>query len=360
VGKMIELPEMTQSQVDEYKIKWDEMVGRITPTMPEFILGTQPRKIRVLLVYIVYPLAMGTYFKKALEHRDDVDLKVSGVYTGNFIPWQGGMTLPDKYAIVPDIPLPFSPNIGEINYELIKAQLGDWTPDLIINVDAGLHFKYKPTDGIVVTVGTDPHVLNEWYDAPRKYSDKFFNMQACYSKKGDIYLPYAYSQYDHYPEEREVSISINDSTTYAHKDTDAVLIGMPYENRVLWVNELRKRGVSVIFENGPVFDEARALYNRGRIGLNWSSLDDLNCRAFELPAMKLAPVMNIVPDIGKFFVDGEDYLGFTSLSEAVEKVLWLKENPEKAHKIAEHGYNTVKPHTFDARIETILKECGFI
>lgn len=303
-------------------------------------------KIKVLLVYIVYPLAMATYFKKALEHRDDVDLKVAGPYTSNWIPWMGGMQLPMKYAQIPDLPLPFSPNIGEINYELIKAQLGDWVPDLIIQIDAGLHFKHKPTDGYVVTVATDPHVLD--YDVPRAYSDKFYNMQLCYSKPGDIYLPYAYSRYDHYPED----------VPDPHSMVDAVLIGMPYEERVQWVNKLREKGVNVIFENGPVFDEARALYNRGRIGLNWSSKQDLNARAFELPAMKLYSVMNVVPDLTRF--EFSQYVAqFTDMNGAIEAVLWAKEHPEEAHKIADEAYNAVKLENYDFRVDRILRESGF-
>lgn len=306
-------------------------------------------KIKILCFSIWYPLSMSRYFEKALRHRSDVDLKTVGPYTGTFIPWRGGMNLPSKYALAPDIPLPYAPSIGEVNYDMVKAQLHGWVPDLVICIDAGFHPKYKPSDGMVVTVGTDPHVLNDWYDEPRKYSDKFFNMQRVYSKKDDIYLPYAYSAYDFFPWEAD-----------DQRDTDAVLIGMPYENRVQWVQQLRDRGVSVLFENGPVFDEARALYNRGKIGLNWSSLDDLNCRAFELAAMKLAPVMNLVSDIGLFFEQGIDYQGFKSMHEAVENVLWLKEHDRERNEMAEHAYKTVRPHTYDARVEQILKECGFI
>lgn len=314
----------------------------------------QVSNIKVLLLYIVYPFAIGTYFKKALEHREDVDLRVAGPYTGNWIPWLGGMTLDKKYDSPPHIPLPFPPNIGEVNYEMVQAQLGDWKPDIIINVDAGLHWKSKPTDGYVVTVGTDPHVLD--YDVPRKYSDKFFNMQLCYSQDGDIYLPYAYSQYDHFPTVELPGANMEGVPTY--KDTDAVLIGMPYVQRVQWVDELKKRGVSVIFENGPVFDEARALYNRGRIGLNWSSLNDLNARVFEIPAMKLYPVINNVPDIFQ-----HDFLQhhaiFNNMHEAIEKVVWAKEHPEDAERNAVAAYELIQGQTYDARVQQILKESGF-
>lgn len=310
-------------------------------------------KIKVLLFFLVYPMAIGTYFRKALEHRDDIDLKVAGVYTGAWIPWKGGMELPAKYAKPIDISLPFRNDIREVNYDAVKVQLGDWVPDIIINVDSNLHWKYRPSDGYVVTIATDPHVLD--YDTPRSYSDKFFNMQLCYSKDKDIYLPYAYSQYDHYPEPHT-----DESGIEQPKDTDCALIGLDYENRIQWVNELRKRNFSVIFENGPVFDEARALYNRAKIGLSWSSRDDLIARAFELPAMKLAPVMNLVPDVGRFFEQGIHYCGFANLSEAVEQVVWLKEHPLKLKQIAEEAYRNVLPHTYDARIEQVLRESGFV
>lgn len=314
---------------------------------PEVVPITEVKvsKIKVLLLYIVYPLAMGTYFRRALERRTDVDLKVAGVYTGSWIPWMGGMTLPEKYAKSIDLPLPFSPNIGEINYDLVKAQLGDWKPDIIINVDAGLHWKYKPTDGMVVTVGTDPHVLNDFYDTPRKYSDLFFNMQNVYSKGADFYLPYAYDPTVHYVDDRIT------------KDTDAVLGGMPYESRVQWVAALRAKGVSVLFENGPVFDEYREMNNRARIGLNWSSLDDLNARAYELAAMKLAPVMNVVTDLER---SGIECATFTTLPEAVEAVMYLKENDKARIELAELAYRSVQGETYDKRVNTILQMAGFV
>ena len=310
-------------------------------------------KIRILCLSLWFPLTMSRYFEKALRHREDVDLKTCGVFTGAWIPWLGGMNLPQKYAISPDIPLPFSPSVGEINYDMVKAQLGDWIPDIVLTIDAGVHWKYKPSDGLVVHIATDPHVLN--YDYQRTISDKFFNMQAVYSKDKDIYLPYAYSKYDFYPERHLI-----DNYEGQSKDVDAVLIGLQYGHRQQWIEELRKRGVSVIAENGPVFDEARALYNRGRIGLNWSSMDDLNCRAFEIPAMKLCPVMNKVTDADKFFMDGFHYLSFTNLNEAVEQVVWAKNNPVDAKVIAERAYQHVHGETYDQRVTDLLKECGFV
>lgn len=305
-------------------------------------------KIKILCLSLWYPLSMSRYFEDALRNNPNVDLKTTGVFTGDWIPWLGGVNLKTKYAKPVDIPLPFRPDIGRVNYDFVKAQLPqDWVPDIVLCIDAGITWEHKPSDGYVAHAGTDPHVLSGWYEHSRNFSDKFFGMQLCYKEPSDIYLPYAYSSRIHYKEPSE-------------KDTDAVLIGMPYENRIKWVDELRKRGVSVTFENSPVFDEYRELANRARIGLNWSSLNDLNARFFETPAFGLAPVMNRVPDAHLFLDEGTDYIGFSNLNEAVDGVLYLKDNPDKALEMAMNAHIHIQGQTYDARVEQILKECGFV
>jgi hypothetical protein len=309
-----------------------------------------PNRVKVLLFYIVYPLAMGTYFRRALDRNPDVDLRVTGPFTGSWIPWLGGMNLPEKYSKIPDFPLPFPPSIQRVNYEFVQTQLRDWKPDIVLCVDAGINWASKPQDGYVVTIATDPHVLD--YSHARKVSDKFFNMQKCYSEPNDIYLPYAFDSSVHYPEVETLSSN--------HvRDLDAVLIGMPYENRVAWKSELAKHGVFLHLENGPVFDEYRALANRAKIGCTWSSMNDLIARFFETPAFGLPMVANRVPDAHLFLQEDEDYLAFSTLPEAVEKVLYLKNNPEEAARIAESGRRKIMPHTYDERVSEVLRESGF-
>lgn len=316
-------------------------------------------RIKVLVLSIWYPLSISRYFEKALRHHPELDVIATGPFTGNWIPWMGGMTLADKYARVPELPLPLPPNVGRVSYDFVKAQLPEgWVPDLVLAIDAGINWTAKPQDGYVATIGTDPHVLD--YSHARSISDKFFNMQKCYSHPGDIYLPYAYSIHDHYIVDQVITQDgLYTSAEQIKKDSDCILIGMPYENRVNWVNELRKHGVSVTFENKPVFDEYRQLANRARIGLNWSSLNDLNARVFETPAFGLAMVTNRVPDLPLFLTENEDYLGFDSLQEAVEKVMRLVNNPSEAECLAANAHRKIKNETYETRVETVLKECGF-
>ena len=227
--------------------------------------------IKVLMLSQWYPLSMSRYMENAFSRRSDVELRTIGPYTGTWIPWLGGMNLPSKYAKSPYYPI--FPNEPVIQWTAAKAAFGDWIPDVVVTVDAGVRFSRKPDVDKVVHVATDPHALN--YDIARKMSDYFFNMQACYSKDNDIYLPYAFDPKVHYPVETE-------------KIYDGVSIGMPYERRAKLIEAIRGAGHSVFFENGPIFDEYRQINNQGKVGINYSSLDDLNARAFELMAMKMA------------------------------------------------------------------------
>lgn len=332
-------------------------------------IGRIEGKIKVLCLSIWYPLSMSRYFERAMLRHPGIDLKTVGTYTGSWIPWTDaehpdGMNMPEKYAKPPTLPLPFPALVGRVNYEWVKAQLGDWTPDIVMAIDAGINWVDKPQDGYVVTIGTDPHVLP--YDHQRKISDKFFNMQKCYSEPKDVYLPYAYDPETHYPEpRRNAKKVVRDErgdivgVFEIERDLDAVLIGNIYQERIVWVSELRRQGVKVEHKLGVIFDEARVLANRARIGLNWSSKDDLNARFFETPAFGLAMVANRVPDAHLFLQEDEDYLGFTGLHEGLDKVMYLKEHPLELERIAANGYRKIRNETYDERIRQVLAECGF-
>ena len=294
--------------------------------------------MKIVLSGIFYPMAILRYFEAALGRRDDIELFTVGPFTGTWIPWANGMHLPIKYAKQPDLVLPKMQNYVPIGF--VESKL-PWQPDLWLQIDAGFHFHGKPAKGKNVIVGTDPHVLN--YDQQRTFADTFYCMQTPYQKDGDSYLPYAYDPIWHAPEEQP-------------QKNDVCLIGLHYDQRNKLVDRLRANGLSVYYDLGPCFDEARALYNQAPIGLNWSSLEDLTARVFELLGMKRLAVVNRVPDLDLFFDDENDLLIFDTLDDAVDIVVWHNENRLRAEQIAEQGHEAVKPHTWDARIETILNE----
>lgn len=264
--------------------------------------------INVVCLSLWYPLTMSRYFENAFNSLDDVNLITVGPYTGNWIPWRGGIELDRKYAKSPTIPIGNQP-IQALSWELVERKL-NVKPDVIVCIDAGIRWAMKPNAGCpVVHVATDPHVLD--YSIQRTQSDFFFNMQKRYMKDGDIYLPYAF---DHTKIYRE---------NYTDKSYDGALIGMPYPNRMRLVEQLRQRGYSIAFENGPIFDEYRHINNQSLVGINWSSLEDLTCRVFEIMGMGLVPLINRVPDLSEHFVEDEHYFGFSDLQEAINKFEYI-------------------------------------
>jgi len=304
--------------------------------------------IKVALSAIWYPMAMATYFWRALERREDVELYVAGPFTGNWIPWGGGMRLPDKYVKAPNFALPFE-SVGyghHIPAAIVESQM-PWKPDIWIQVDAGFHFSSKPNAEIVAHVQTDPHVLKGTYSAPKAYSDLNFCMQKVYSTPEEIYLPYAYDPTVHYPMDVD-------------KIYDACLLGLHYDTRNSLVGKLQSRGLSVRYGIGDIFDEYRLAYNQSKVALSWSSLLDIPTRVFEAMAMKLPLVANIVPDMAEFFVEGEDYFGFTDLDGADTRVKELLIDDGLRSWVAENGYRKVKEHTWDNRVTQILKAASLI
>jgi glycosyltransferase involved in cell wall biosynthesis len=297
---------------------------------------------KVALVGIYYPMAMLRYFERALQRRDDIELTTIGPYTGNWIPWNGGMQVQPKYAKPPTISLPQS-MIGLKKMPANMLKQYDLDIDLWLEVDAGFYLDPKPEKGIVAHVATDPHALN--YDRQRQLADYFFNMQQVYAKEGDIYLPYAYDPTVHYPEDLAI-------------EYDVCMIGLHYEQRTQLVNRLLAEGLRVHYSIGEVFDEYRQIYNKSLVGINWSSKLDLNARVFELAAMGVCAVQNTVPDMKTFFVPGDHYLEFRDLDGAVEQVMYAVNNPDDRERIANAAMRKVQHHTYDARVQQILETVG--
>lgn len=323
-------------------------------------------KIKIAFLYKAYPMTMANYFRRALERRDDVELFTAGEFFGQWIPWAGGMVIPPKYPNHVDLPLPRG--METVTWASISAYL-PWKPDLVLNVDAGFHLSTQP-DAIYYVVATDPHVLGGWYSKVRPLADKFFNMQPSYMQDGDVLLPYAFDPECHYP---ETSTHTEDSlidvegrqvtmrTVIADpKEYDCSIIGLHYPQRDEWVRRLRELGVKVNYRIGDIYDEYRRENTKAWIGLNWSSLEDVTARVFEIMAMQLVPVLNRLPGLTALgFVEGEHYLGFSNMDEAVEKVMWAMNNREAAMKIAENAYRFVyEQHmTWDTRVHQILTQC---
>ena len=296
-------------------------------------------KMKIIVSGLFYPVTMMGYFIRALERRDDVELFLVGPYTGDWIPWNGGMRLPFKYVKTPDFPLPkeLAQQVG-LAPSFIDSRL-PWKPDLWLQIDAGWWLQ-RPDAEVVAHIATDPHVLD--YSKQREQCDYFFNMQRSYMKEGDIHLPYAFDPTVHRPLDMQ-------------KEYDGCLVGLQYETRTQLVRALFEAGYIVEYSIGAVYDEFNVLYNKSRVALNWSSLLDLNARTFEAMGMGIPLLTNRIPALDEFFEEGEHYLGFDSVPEAVRQFGRFIDVPSSAQYLADDAYKEViAKHTYDHRIQQIL------
>lgn len=300
-------------------------------------------KLKLGLSALHFPVTMARYFWEAFERRDDVQVYSVGPYFDNWIPWNGGMTLPYKYVKVPYLPLQKEMSRMQVPYQAVVNEMPD-DLDLFLTIDAGWHFATKPKAGINALIKTDPHVIPDaFYSVPAGYADFVFSMQSPYQKDGEFFLPYAYDPIIHYPEPD------------TEKIYDVCIIGLHYDQRSAVVTKLKNRGYNVYYGLGDVMDEYRHIYNQSKIAFSWSSRDDLCARNWEALAMGNLLVSNRVTDMQTFFVENLHYLGFDTVEEAISKIEWALNNPDKATEIADAGNRKVQGHTYDARAQQILE-----
>jgi len=292
------------------------------------------------------------YIVRAFK-RIGCEVKVIGPYAGLWMPWRSkagvdGMAMPDKYDFKPDVVLPFSGAGQTAPIGYIESQLGDFKPDLWLDCDSGFYLEGKPKSGIRAIFMGDPHVLRGYYNGHKHLYQYVFNPQNNYSDGDEYYLPYG------------ADTEWNSPIEGIEKIYDVALIGNLYQHRIEYFQQLKDQGKRAFFELGLAKDDARLVYNQSIIGLNWSTLQDLNARVFEICAMGIAPVMNRVPGLA-LFDEGVEYLGFSNNAEATDQINKLLNNPEMAKNMGIAARNRIiKDHHFwDDRAETILQVCGF-
>ncbi len=300
-------------------------------------------KIKIAFTYIAYPVAMARYMLDALERRDDVEVFVIAPFTNTWIPWLGGIHLPRRYVSVPNVALGQD---AELVYAWAEKQL-PWTPDLWIEGNAGLRASGRPA-GKLALICTDPHVLD--YSSRRMIADMTFCMQKPYMRPGDIWLPYAYDPIWHTPSSK----AIND------RPLEVTLIGLAYPHRQQLMQELQRRGHAIHLSTGAAYEEARIIYHDTVVGLNWSSLQDCTARVFELMAMGVVPALNRVPDLLELFKEDEHFVGFDTQPEAIAKIEAILDDMPRAERIIEAAKETVRPHTWDARMQFVLEKAGVL
>ena len=301
-------------------------------------------KKRIVIGGIYFPVTAALeYLVRAFKRRDDVEIITAGSYHGRNIPWAGVSILPENYIFKPDIIMPAMAIGTEVPISMLQSRLSGKI-DLLLQVDAGLHFTGKLNDCINATFLTDPHVLRGFYDRVKPQYDFVFCSQTPYAhpNNDEYYVPYAADAEWHDYELQD-------------KKYDVVLIGNAYANRVDLINTLNNMGVKTYFRLGIGKGDVRPILNQSVIGLNWSSLDDLTARVWETMATGIIPVINRVTDLQHFFREGEHYLGFQTKEEAIAQIMKVLANPGQYADIGMRARALVRDeHLWDHRVNTLL------
>lgn len=287
--------------------------------------------MKILLTFRHFPVAMGRFFHWGFQDLGHEVFTV-GPYSGGKIPW-GDFYYPD-HKFPPDFQLPDA----NFSFEEVLPKIG-FKPDIVVQAGDTFWLTGKsPVPNIII--GTDPHVLD--YSERLKDADYFFTMQQFYHPS-EKWIPYAYDPAIH---------------KYEHdgEEFDVVFCGLQYAHRDKALKAMEAKGLRVKNTLGLIYEEYCSEYNKGKIAFNWSSLKDLPARFWEGLAMKRMVLTSRVPDLTLLdFKEGEDYVGFDTVEEAVEKALYYSAHDEERQRIAENGFKKVKNHTYKNRCKEILK-----
>lgn len=289
--------------------------------------------MKILIHGRAFPVAMWRWFDWAFRDLGHEVFSV-GPYQGGKIPWGDGMDFP-QYAFPPDFVIP------EVDYPVdeLLAKIY-FKPDVIFQAADTIALTGKaPCKNVLLK--TDPHAVD--YTLREIDKDHVFNMQSCYMKPGETWIPYAYyagiHKYINLPQKHDVVFS-----------------GLQYDHRKQALEKMQQEGLRVLTTLGLIYDEYVEAYNSGGIAFNWSSKNDLPARFWEGLAMRRMVLTNKVPDLDLISLKpGEDFVMFETLDEAVEKAIYYSKHPKERDAIAYRGWKKVKNHSYHERVKKILE-----
>lgn len=291
--------------------------------------------MRILISCIHYPVSAPKFLAKALRQLGH-DVYTVGPNMGGRLPWSSENF--DKYEWRSN----FAPYAPDNTY--CFSEIGTrFTPDLIVQCDANFFMTgLTPCPNVVWAV--DNHVAA--YD--KANFDVFFGAHSWgygSDKENFHWLPCAYDPQEHY--------QIPDAV----KHFDAAMIGVMYPQRVELLNALAPHG-SILAGTGLLGKEYNEAYSHARIALISSACGDVPMRVFENATQGCLILCDRMKDLDKLgLTEGQDYIGYSTVEEAVGEFRLHGFRNEENELIASNGKVTLAAHTYEARAQTILDTC---
>lgn len=151
---------------------------------------------------------------------------------------------------------------------------------------------------------------------------------------------------------------VRDASICAIKDFPIDLKGWNWKN-------LSCTSSSIKIQNGTVDMQYQVKdYNSALMVLNKhqevNHIQALNMRTFEVPGCGALLINDYRDELPMFYDIGNEILAYKDDNELKNIVSWVFDNKNQAQKIAEEGYQrTIREHTYQHRMEVVLRECGF-
>ena len=291
--------------------------------------------MRILLSMPHFPVSTGRFLKDAFA-RLGHDVKSCGAAHGVHTGW--GLDIDERYVFHPDAP----------NNE----QIPGWIPDLVVNLDEYArplpqrHSAYVHTPHIAYSTSNNTVNLsgaNFEHDFIALWNGPAWKMEESDPAK-TTWLPCAYCPDVHTPS----------PIPWENREYDVVFIGAAYTERQVMLDMFRQAGLKVFQDMGLIYDEYVEVYHNSRFGIAHAGMWPAPAmRFYETPAMG---VISLCRDtVYEARLDADDSVLWFSWDSYLERVRWYLDNPNEAEALVQRGLEWVKPHTWDARAQTIIE-----
>ena len=227
-----------------------------------------------------------------------------------------------------------------------NAYWPDWTPDLVLYMDT----MFKPWTS---SYPGAPHVLyctcNAVCNMTMPTMQHYF-VAAHYGPEWPVvgddmtWLPNAYDPTLHTPS----------AIPYEEREFDVCMVGTIDAGRRSILNAMEAAGLKVFSDVHTYFDEYVAAYHNSRIGLVYNEQQSGMMRIFETAAMGCVVLSNPVLDYRLLSPGGFVIYPQETPHLAAEYAKQILSDPERAQQWIADSMQWVRPHTWDARAQTVV------
>lgn len=170
------------------------------------------------------------------------------------------------------------------------------------------------------------------------------------------------------------SVSLSEPLPASKCTYGVTFVGSAYGIRPRWIADLQKKGIEVTcfghgWPNGPVkTEEIPRIVRSSLLSLNFADSGlhlgrfgfyrsrQIKARVFEVLGAGGCLLTEDAPHLSDYYRPDREIVTFQGLNDLVERINWIRSNPEKRDAIAFAGHErTVRDHTYEQRFSRLLE-----